>query len=164
MTVFFCAKCGAELTADLVELSAVPEVSDCGRGPDKQTRLAPSTVPRGHYAMDPEPWGAPFTRPTGEPRPRDPRRLLMPPELTDWISAGPRNTAIVHPDDVPDPRLLDQGGPHRGCCGPLGTGGRNMACECGVLVATLAADCMGPRELHLDPVRVYAFDAKGAER
>ncbi|MET9293703.1 hypothetical protein [Streptomyces sp. NPDC003077] len=158
MTVFFCAKCGAELTPDLVELPAVPEASDDDRDRDKKTFLAPSTVPRGHYAVDPEPWGAPFVPPTGEPRPHHPRRLLMPPDMTDWISAGPRNTVVVHPDDVPDLRLRAQGHPHHGCCGPHGTGGRNMACGCGVLVATLVADCMGPYELHLDSVRVYAFE------
>ncbi|WP_243869943.1 hypothetical protein [Streptomyces liangshanensis] len=32
-----------------------------------------------------------------------------------------------------------------------------MACGCGTLVATLVADCMGPYELHLDPVRVYLY-------
>ncbi|MGW8969642.1 hypothetical protein [Streptomyces platensis] len=163
MTVFFCAKCGSELTSDLAKLPFVPEVSDRDVDRDKETRLAPSAVSRGHYAIDPEPWGAPFVPPAGEPRPHNPRQLLMPPELTDWTSAGTRNTVVVHPDDVPALRLLDQRGRHRGCCGPLGTGGRNMACGCGALVATLAADCMGPYELHLDPVRVYAFDTKGSE-
>lgn len=67
---------------------------------------------------------------------------------------------IVHTDDVPSLRLTGASGIHHGCCGPLGTGGRNMACACGVLVATLAADCLGPRELHLDPIRVYAYDAE----
>jgi hypothetical protein len=61
----------------------------------------------------------------------------------------------VHPDDVPGLRLTGGLGPHHGCCGPLGTGGRNLACGCGALVATIAADCMGPHELHLDPSRVY---------
>lgn len=32
-----------------------------------------------------------------------------------------------------------------------------MACRCGTRVATLTADCMGPHELHLDPLRTYAF-------
>jgi len=45
-----------------------------------------------------------------------------------------------------------------GCCGPTGTDGLNRACACGARVATLAADCFGPYELHLDPVRVYPFD------
>ncbi|MFE3598388.1 hypothetical protein [Streptomyces sp. NPDC059142] len=35
--------------------------------------------------------------------------------------------------------------------------GLNRACPCGAPVATLAADCFGPFELHLDPVRTYAF-------
>jgi hypothetical protein len=164
MRVSYCAKCGVELTPDLMELPSVPEVSGREKDRDKEARLAPSTVPRGHYAVGPEPWGTPFTPPTDEPRPHHPRRLLMPPELTDWTPAGPRNSVVVHPQDVPALRLPDQGGSHWGCCGPLGTGGRNMACGCGVLVATLAADCMGPYELHLDPVRVRAFDTKGSER
>ncbi|WP_407287752.1 hypothetical protein [Streptomyces sp. BP-8] len=82
--------------------------------------------------------------------------------MTDWTSAGPRNTVVVHPDDMPDLRLVNEGGPLWGCCGPLGTGGRNMACGCGALVATLAADCIGPHEPHLDPLRTYAFDAEEA--
>lgn len=44
-----------------------------------------------------------------------------------------------------------------GCCGPTGDEGLNRACPCGAPVATLAADCFGPHELHLDPVRTYAF-------
>lgn len=30
-----------------------------------------------------------------------------------------------------------------------------MSCACGARVATLAADRMGPNELHLDPLRTY---------
>ncbi|GAA5202121.1 hypothetical protein GCM10023322_83350 [Rugosimonospora acidiphila] len=45
-----------------------------------------------------------------------------------------------------------------GCCGPTGDEGLNRACcTCGAPVATFAADCFGPFELHLDPVRTYAF-------
>lgn len=142
----------------------MPDVSGRDKDRDKETRLAPSSVPRGHCAVDPEPWGAPFIPPTDEPRSHHPHRLLMPPELTDWTPAGPRNSVVVHPQDVPALRLLDQGGTHGGCCDPFGSGGRNMACGCGVLVAPLAADCMGPYELHLDPVRVRAFDTKGSKR
>lgn len=159
MTVFYCRKCGVELTSDLVKLPSVPEVSSQVRDRDKETRLAPSTVPRGHYAVDPEPWGAPFTPPTDEPQPYDRRHPSLPPGLTDWVPAGPRNSFVVHREDIPALELL-RGGPDRGCCGPTGTRGRNMACGCGVLVATLVADCfMGPYELRLDPVRVWAFDA-----
>ncbi|KOG53735.1 hypothetical protein ADK76_26495 [Streptomyces griseoflavus] len=159
MAVFCCAKCGATLTPDLRALEAVPDVSTHEKDRDRKTGLAPSTVSPGHYAIDPEPWGAPFVAPGPDDRRGgdDDRALLMPPDMTGMISAGPRDTVIVHPDDVPGLRPADGLGKHHGCCGPLGTGGRNMACgACGTLVATLAADCMGPHELHLDPVRVWA--------
>ncbi|MFH7594528.1 hypothetical protein WDV06_05405 [Streptomyces racemochromogenes] len=151
MTVFSCAACGTELTPDLRELPGVPDV----RGHDG--RGAPSTVPRGRYAVDPEPWGAPFTAPgtAAASVPTD-RAPLMPPGMTDMVPTGPRNSVIVHPEDVPGLRLSGSLGIHRGCCGPLGTGGPNMACACGTRVATLAADCMGPHELRLDPVRTHA--------
>ncbi|MFH8825883.1 hypothetical protein [Streptomyces sp. NPDC017859] len=63
----------------------------------------------------------------------------------------------MHPDDVPTPRPADVRGIHQGCCGPLGTGGLDMACACGALVGTFAVDCLGPYELHLDTVRVHAL-------
>lgn len=156
MTVFHCAKCGAPLTPDLRRLPRVPDVSVHDKDRDRETGLAPSTVPRGSYAVDPEPWGAPFVVPEdGRVVEGGERALLMPADMTGMVSAGPRDSVIVHPDDVPGLRLTGDLGPHHGCCGPLGTGGRNMACGCGALVATVAADCMGPYELHLDPLRVY---------
>lgn len=85
MTVFHCAKCGTELTPDLVKLPSVPDAPDHAEDRDTGTGPAASTVPRGHFG-------------------------------------------------------------------------------CGAPVATLTADCMGPHELHLDPVRVWAFDTEGAER
>ncbi|PNE40333.1 hypothetical protein [Streptomyces noursei] len=159
MTVFYCAKCATPLTMELQRLPAVPEVSIDEKDRDKKTFLAPSTVPRGQYAIDPEPWGAPFEPAGNEPgRSADDRSLMIPSAWGDVVSAGPRHSAIVHPEDVPTLTLADCDRPHRGCCGPRGTGGRNMACSCGTLVATLVADCMGPHELHLDPIRVYAWD------
>lgn len=180
MTVFLCAKCGNTLTPDLRRLPAVPDVSTHDKDRDRKTGLAPSTVPPGHYAIDPEPWGAPFEPAGGGDgggrgdgagggggggggRVMDDRALLMPPGMDDMVSAGPRNTVIVHPDDTPDLRRTAVPADHHGCCGPLGTGGRNMACTCGTLIATLAADCMGPYELHLDPLRVYGYDGAGLE-
>lgn len=167
MTVFYCAKCGARLTRDLQELPEVPDARVADADRDHTTRLAPSTVPRGAYAIDPKPWGAPFVRPSAHGPGLDAsgnRALLMPPELDGAVSTGPRDSVIVHPKDVPSLRLADAPGMHRGCCGPLGTGGRNMACACGALVATLAADCLGPHELHLDPLRVYAYNPEPEAR
>lgn len=158
MTVFYCAKCSAELTPELKELQSVPDASVEDRDRHSKTRLAPSTVPRGSYAIDPEPWGAPFVVTDIQSVVTGGNRALpMPPDLTGTVSAGPRDSVIVHPEDVPGLRLTGCLGIHQGCCGPLGTGGRNMTCVCGALLATLAADCMGPHELHLDPLRVYAW-------
>ncbi|MFI1200737.1 hypothetical protein K2224_38870 (plasmid) [Streptomyces sp. BHT-5-2] len=158
MTVFYCSKCATRLTPELRQLPAVPEVFDHDKDRDKKTLLAPSTVPRGHYAIDPEPWGAPFEPAGSEPRrPAGNRALLMRADQRGLVSAGPRNSAIVHPDDVPGLTVVNTDSNHWGCCGPLGTGGRNMTCACGTLIATLVADCLGPHELHLDPIRVYAW-------
>ncbi|WP_274917896.1 hypothetical protein [Streptomyces sp. WZ-12] len=159
MTVFYCAKCAVQLTPELRRLPAVPEVSVDDKDRDKKTFLAPSTVPRGHYAIDPEPWGAPFES-AGDERPHSvgDRSLMMPAAWGNAVSAGPKDSAIVHPEDLPILTVTGADRRHWGCCGPLGTGGRNMACTCGTLIATLVADCMGPHELHLDPVRVYAWD------
>ncbi|MEU1310567.1 hypothetical protein ABZ419_16950 [Streptomyces cinnamoneus] len=160
MTVFYCAKCSARLTPDLQELPAVPDALTRERDRDRKTRLAPSTVPRGSYAVDPQPWGAPFEASRGERQGEAGNRaLFMPAEMTDLVSAGPMNSVIVHPDDVLSLQLIATSGIHWGCCGPLGTGGRNLACTCGVRIATLAADCMGPHELHLHPFLVYAYAA-----
>ncbi|MFF9340784.1 hypothetical protein ACF1CG_13730 [Streptomyces sp. NPDC014773] len=59
MTVFLCSKCGAAITSELAELAAVPDFSVGERDRDKETRRAPSTIPQGRYAIDPEPWGPP---------------------------------------------------------------------------------------------------------
>lgn len=74
------------------------------------------------------------------------------------MSAGPRNTVVIHPEDAPTLQPFIQGDNNLGCCGPTGAHGPNRACPCGSRLATLAADCMGPCELHLDPVRVYAWN------
>lgn len=125
---------------------------------DRRTRLSPLTVPRGRYAIGTEPWGGPFAAPDPmQPSASGSRTLLMPPDMTGMVSAGPGNSVTVHPDDMSTLQLIEAADIHWGCCGPLGTGGRDMACACGTLVATLAADCLGLHELHLDPMRVYVY-------
>ncbi|KAA0933690.1 hypothetical protein FGF04_19100 [Streptomyces apricus] len=165
MTVFYCAKCGTALTGDLVTLPVVPEVDNPDHGRDKETGRARSTVPGGCYAVDPEPWGAPSVAAAG-PRRRPARsagrELLRVATIGDTVSAGCRNSFVVHPDDVL-PRLepFTLGDNWLGCCGPTGANGPNLACVCGSRLATWAADCLGPNELHLDPVRVYAWQQGG---
>lgn len=158
MTVFLCAKCSHELTPELTALPAVPE----GPADDARKRgahLAPSTVPRGHYAIEPEPWGTPFVRQKDQKNPVEcqPRGGCWADQEGFLVSAGPRNTVVIHPDDAPSLQALP-GRVSVGCCGPAGRYGPNHACACGLALATLAADCMGPYELHLDPLRVYPLD------
>ncbi|WP_259471942.1 hypothetical protein [Streptomyces shenzhenensis] len=140
-------------------LSSVPDVGDPDDGRDKKTGRARSTVPRGHYAIDPDPWGAPFALAAAPRRhPHNTGRELL--RLDTWatVSAGQRDSVVVHPDDIL-PRLthFTCGDNWSGCCGPTGAHGPNLACSCGSRLATWAADCLGPNELHLDPVRVYAW-------
>ncbi|MEU6242533.1 hypothetical protein [Streptomyces sp. NPDC047024] len=163
MTVFYCTKCGTALTGDLVALPTVPDVDDPDDGRDKKTGRARSTVPRGHYAIDPDPWGAPFA-PAAAPRQhaRTSGRELLRTETGATVSAGRRDSVVIHPDDVL-PRLtpFTCGDNWTGCCGPTGAHGPNLACACGSRLATWAADCLGPNELHLDPVRVHAWHQDG---
>src|SRR5262245_61355477 len=58
VTSFRCATCGAKLTAELAHLPSLPATSaDVTR---EDGRRASSTVPRGHFGIEPEPWGAPY--------------------------------------------------------------------------------------------------------
>ncbi|MFE6335858.1 hypothetical protein ACFVOK_22035 [Streptomyces sp. NPDC057798] len=144
MTVFYCSKCGATLTPDLLALSAVPTVPGLEDARPRGARQAPPTVPQGYYAIEAEPWGAPFA-------------------VRDRCLGRVHNTIVIHPDDAPALRPLPNWENGTGCCGPNGTEGPNRACVCGARVATLAADCFGPYELHLDPVRTYAFSLESGE-
>jgi hypothetical protein len=54
VTVFCSAECGTALTGDPPALPAVSDVDDPDDGRDKKTGRARSTVPRGHYAIDPD--------------------------------------------------------------------------------------------------------------
>jgi hypothetical protein len=159
MTVFSCKKCGAALTPDLTPLTAVPMPAACDEvANDEATRFARSTIPQGFYAVDPDPWGAPFIHPpAGQPLHRSPRTLLMV-DADRLTSAGPRNTVILHPSDAIALQQFVNGRNREGCCGPTGAHGPNLACSCGSRLATLAADCLGPCELHLDPLRVYPIE------
>lgn len=163
MTVFLCAACAAPLTEDLVRLEYVP--ARPGYDGHKQAdgeRRAPSTVERGRYAVDPDPSGAPFvpapTEECVEAYPGGPCKS-DPDGPGFLISAGPRNTILLHPDDavalVPHPEDERR----TGCCGPTGDDGVNWICPCGNEVATLMADCWTPYELHLVPDRVRPTEA-----
>ncbi|MDI9883653.1 hypothetical protein QMZ92_04370 [Streptomyces sp. HNM0645] len=159
MTVFLCSKCGTAITPEPAELAAIPDVSDDERDRDKETRRAPSTVPRGCYVIDPEPWGPPYVvqEDQEDPKPAQSRGPVVCREEGCVISAGSRQAVLLHPDDAAGLQPLPNWENSKGCCGPTGDEGLNRACPCGAPVATLTADCFGPYELRLDPVRTYAF-------
>lgn len=131
-----------------------------GRKHPDGSRHAPSTVPRGTYAVDPEPSGAPYV-----PHP-DPEWMgaAVPGVCVDdpdgpgcLMSAGPRDTLVVNPEDTRgllerNPAVMESA-----CCGPTGREGPNQVCPgCGAEAATLFAECYGPYETHFlpDAVRV----------
>ncbi|MFJ9030411.1 hypothetical protein ACIRQP_18160 [Streptomyces sp. NPDC102274] len=86
MTVFLCSRRGTAITSELVELAAVSDVSDSMRDQDKKIRRAGSTVQRGHYAIDPEPWGPPYV-------PQDDQENPKPAQSTGLGSATKRGSS-----------------------------------------------------------------------
>lgn len=81
------------------------------------------------------------------------------------VSAGPRNTIVIHRDDAPSLRRHPDASRLTGCCGPFGAAGPNQVCPCGAEVARSGATINGcgfntdggllrPHELHLYPDRV----------
>lgn len=164
--MLLCAACDQPLTEPLRLLPEVPErPRHDGRENSDGSRHAPSTMPRGTYAVDPEPVGAPYV-PHPDPEwtgPAQPGHLSMadPDGPGDLISAGPRDTLIVHPEDTrgrltphPDPDADELG-----CCGAPGRKGPNEVCgACGAVVATRFSECYGTHGTHFlpDAVRVAA--------
>ncbi|GAA2534053.1 hypothetical protein [Winogradskya humida] len=144
MTVFYCARCSRALTPDLAALPAMPTPPNDPIRPNGQD-VAPSTVPRGRYAIESE-------EDTVSMRRHGHDKALR-------HSTGQNHAPVViHPEDATSLEYLPGLANAVGCCGPDGTHGPNQACPCGTTLATLTADCMGPYELRLDPLRVFALD------
>ncbi|MEW2582326.1 hypothetical protein [Streptomyces virginiae] len=158
MTVFACAACGSAITGPLTEL---PEMSarpgDRGHLRADGSRRATATVPLGFFALEPGPWGAPLV-PSAEPHPVFPGGPCVgDPDSDDGflVSAGTRNTVVLHPDDARGLRQDPDLARHcSGCCGLHGRAGMNRQCPCGAHVGTLVNDCNTAYELHLEPSRV----------
>jgi hypothetical protein len=148
VTVFVCTACGAALTPELAPLPGplVRPVYE-HRGP------GPSTVPRGHFAVDPEPFGAPLVPAPDDECPAALPGLCVVIDDSFVMSAGPRDTVVIHPDDAVSLENHPDGSRVGGCCGLFPREGQpNLVCACGAEVATLMADCYAAHELHLDPV------------
>ncbi|MCX5051264.1 MULTISPECIES: hypothetical protein [unclassified Streptomyces] len=164
MNVLMCAACGTRLTEPLRLLPEVPPRPEYdGRKNPDGSRRAPSTVPRGAYAVDPEPCGAPYV-PHPDPDWCDaahPGNACMgdPDGQGFLMSAGPRDTLVVHPEDTRGHLSANPALREIGCCGAPGREGPNEVCAgCGAVAATLFSDCTGPYETHFlpDAVRVAA--------
>jgi hypothetical protein len=170
--IFRCASCAAELTSPMREVSlpAQPPASDVEQGE------FPPLMPLDAFAVDAEPFGAPYTPPI---RALDGTGILT--------SGGPRGSIVLHPANVrglrwrqaADPLASRALGlqvsldsfaavkPHpdnrrvQGCCGPSGTQGPNLVCgTCDVEIATICDDCgtwpfvrLQPEVITKQPVR-----------
>lgn len=151
MTTFHCASCGAQLTAELQQMAWVPERPSHEGLPVDGVRRAQATMPRGFYATDPDPTGAPFVASDDQDRcvPAYPGGPSISDEGVEMISGGPRNTVLLHPEDMPGLVLLNTG--EVGCCGAPGDKGPHRGCRCGALIGTEMSECYTPYELHLVP-------------
>lgn len=118
-------------------------------------------MPRGTFAREPEPWGAPFTA-TPEPVSAcGGIHCIGDPDSQDFlISVGPRGTVVLHPDDAPV-LLRHPDHRHSGCCGLHGRDGMNMLCPCGAEVGTEISDCGTAYELHLHPLHIIELITSG---
>ncbi|MFC8585281.1 hypothetical protein ACFUGD_12120 [Streptomyces sp. NPDC057217] len=151
MTIFHCASCGNRLTAELQQTADVPERPFYDGLPVDGVRRAPATMPRGFYAVDPDPTGAPFVAGDDQDSfvPAYPGGPSMSDEGVEMVSGGPRNTLLLHPEDMPGLVLLSTG--EVGCCGAPGDKGPNRGCGCGAPIGTEMSECYTPYELHLVP-------------
>ncbi|HZF87978.1 hypothetical protein [Streptomyces sp.] len=163
MNVLVCAACGRPLTEPVRLLPELPERPGYDGLPNADgSRHAPSTVARGTYAVDPEPSGAPFV-PHPDPEwcgNAIPGVCVSDPDGPGCLmSAGPRDTLVVHPDDCLGFLGHNPAVSEVACCGTAGREGPNQVCGgCGTPVATLFSECYGPYETHFlpDAVRVEA--------
>lgn len=120
MTIFHCASCGVRLTADLHQIDEVPQRPARDGLPVDGVRRAPATMPRGFYAVDPDPTGTPLVPSQDQDSfiPAYPGGPSMDDEGVEMVSGGPRNTLLLHPEDMPDLSWLSTG--EVNCCGSPG--------------------------------------------
>ncbi|MCX5097116.1 hypothetical protein OOK36_52255 [Streptomyces sp. NBC_00365] len=135
MFVFVCARCDAELTVPLSQVSLpVHARQKYGNGAQ-----LPVLMESGTFAVDPDPWGRPWRMwdeiDTGE---AEARGIYAP---VYALSDSTPGASVIAPGDIRGTRLIPE---KRGgaCCGLDGADGPNMACEaCDLPVATRVDDC-----------------------
>ncbi|MFJ4091808.1 hypothetical protein ACIPYS_09510 [Kitasatospora sp. NPDC089913] len=144
--MFVCATCDVPLTGPLTRLPAVPEAPYYEWWDADEPGPSPPTVPSGHFAIEPEPYGAPLVV-AEVPGPVMPRHgTTYNAEGKPLVSRGPRGNIVINPHDAHGLELRHASA---ACCGATPDGGMNQQCVCGTLVATLCSDCCLPYELHL---------------
>ncbi|MFE4412124.1 hypothetical protein [Streptomyces sp. NPDC056821] len=164
MNVLVCAACARHLTQPLRPLPELPPRPEYdGRKNPDGSRHAPPTVPPGTYAVDPEPCGAPFV-PHPDPQwagAAVPGVCVGNPDGPGFLmSAGPRDTLVVGPEDTAGFLSYNPACQEHGCCGATGQEGPNQVCGgCGAVVATLFGECYGPYETHYLPGAVRTVPA-----
>ncbi|WP_330336020.1 hypothetical protein [Streptomyces sp. NBC_00557] len=135
MFVFVCARCDAELTVPLSQVSLpVHARQTYGNGAQ-----LPVLMESGTFAVDPDPWGGPWRMwDEIDPGEAEARGIYAP---VHALSDSRSGAIVIAPGDVRGTRLIPErcGG---ACCGLSGADGPNMACEaCDLPVATRVDDC-----------------------
>ncbi|MFJ4985256.1 hypothetical protein ACIP9H_15785 [Streptomyces sp. NPDC088732] len=135
MFVFVCARCGAELTVPLSQVSLPVHARQVyGNG-----LQLPVLMESGTFAVDPDPWGRPWRLwDELDPGEAEARGIYAP---VHALSDAPAGQIVIAPGDIHGTRLIPgkRGG---ACCGIDGADGPNMAClGCDLLVATRFDDC-----------------------
>ncbi|MEH6374336.1 hypothetical protein V7793_08355 [Streptomyces sp. KLMMK] len=135
MFVFVCARCDAELTVPLSEVSLPAHARQkYGNGVQLPVLMEPGT-----FAVDLDPWGGPWRMwDEIDPREAEARGIYAP---VYALSDSTPGAIVIAPGDIRGTRLIPE---KRGgaCCGLDGADGPNMACEaCDLPVATRVDDC-----------------------
>ncbi|WP_406424919.1 hypothetical protein [Streptomyces sp. NBC_01589] len=135
MFVFVCARCDAELTVALSQVS-LPAHARQKYGNGIQL---PVLMVSGTFAVDPDPWGRPWRMwDEIDPGEAEARGIYAP---VYALSDSAPGAIVIAPGDIRGTRLIPE---KRGgaCCGLDGADGANMACEaCDLPVATRVDDC-----------------------
>ncbi|MFJ2395378.1 hypothetical protein ACIOTI_21835 [Streptomyces sp. NPDC087843] len=135
MFVFVCARCDAELTVPLSQVSLPAHTRQVyGNGVQ-----LPVLMEAGTFAVDPDPWGGPWRMwDEIDPGEAEARGIYAP---VHALSYGAPGASVIAPGDVRGTRLIPE---KRGgaCCGLDGADGPNMAClTCDLPVAARLDDC-----------------------
>ncbi|KAA6221700.1 hypothetical protein CP973_06720 [Streptomyces albofaciens JCM 4342] len=157
MYVFVCARCDAELTVPLSQVSLPAHARQkYGNGIQLPVLMEPGT-----FAVDPEPWGGPWRMwDEIEPGEAAARGIYAP---VHGLSDGTPGAIVTAPGDIRGTRIVPEKR-SGACCGLDGADGPNMACEaCDLSVATRVDDCSLWQAVLLSPDAVRRVLVDGAQ-